>query len=171
MALNSRNQAPTGPIAVLKAGRRETVLHHGQGCTDLSAHGVGGAGIPYWIPGAALTLTSGARTEDVHRPPQATRGGLALKDGVPLFSANRGNQTGPANLMVLGPCPGRHLSPIGERAPLTISSPRAFFGQGSGNGCTLVGTSPFGSMDLPLTGNVTRGCPPSRRLGARFGPS
>ena len=67
-------------VTVFKAGRRETVFHHGQFGTDLHGHGVGGTGVPYGIPGPAFTFTNRTGLVDVHRAAAGNHHGLAFDD-------------------------------------------------------------------------------------------
>ena len=84
-------------VTILEAGRGETVFHHGQGRTNLSCEGVGGAGIPDRIPGTSFTFTSGTRTEDVYRTTTGYDCGFTL-DVINLVFANR--ETGSAGNLV-----------------------------------------------------------------------
>ena len=130
-------------VAILEAGRGEPVLHHGQGCTDLSAHGVGGTSVPYRVPGTTLTLTGGPGTEDVDRTAAGNQGGLALVDEDFVLAGGETNRTGDGVLFVLVE---QHLDD--EHTFMHVSLTQGLLG-GLGNDA-LVGLTI--DHDLPFTG-------------------
>ena len=78
-SLEQKEPGTNRTVTILETGWGETILHHGQGSANLGTHGVGGTGIPYWIPGTAFTLTGRAWAENVNRTTAGNQGGLATE--------------------------------------------------------------------------------------------
>ena len=69
-----------GAVTVLEAGGHEAVFHHGHFSADLGTHGVGGAGVPYGIPGATHAFTGGTGAVHVHRAAGGHHDGVGFED-------------------------------------------------------------------------------------------
>ena len=67
-------------VTVLEAGGHEAVFHHGHFGADLSAHGVGGTGVPHGVPGAAHAFTGGTGTVHVNGTAGGHHDGVGFED-------------------------------------------------------------------------------------------
>ena len=143
LGLEQQEPGADRTVPILEAGGGEAVFHHGQGCTDLGTHGVGGTGVPYRVPSATLALTGGPGTEDVDRAAAGDQGSLALVDMHLVLAGGETDGTGDGVLFVLVK---QHLDD--EHALMHVGLAQGLLG-GLGNDA-LVGLTV--DHDLPLTG-------------------
>ncbi len=88
-------------VAVLEARRHEAVFHHRQLGAGLGGHGVGGAGVPHRVPGAARAFAHRARTEQVDAAAGGQQHGLGLVDVDAVLAHREAHRAGDARGVVL----------------------------------------------------------------------
>ena len=103
LGLEEQEPGADRAVTVLKAGGHETVFHQHHLGADFSGHGIGGAGVPYGVPGTTLAFTHRPGPEDVDHTAAGDDHGLAFKDiGLVLTDAEAHRPADAVGVLLVG---------------------------------------------------------------------
>src|SRR5665811_1026750 len=103
LGLEEQEPGADRAVTVLKPGGDETVFHQDHLGADFGGHGIGGAGVPYGVPGTTLAFTHRPGPEDIDHTAAGDDHGLAFEHvGLLLTHAETHRAADPVGVFLVG---------------------------------------------------------------------